>query len=72
MARCWARVWAALNGIEVRDRLPDAAETVLRDFVRYWSFGREPPEHWFTTLADERRKGEIREVTKRVTADVTA
>jgi acetoin utilization protein AcuC len=64
VARCWAAIWATLNGIEIPTRLPDAAEAVLRDFAQYWKFSRQPPEHWFTTLADEPKTGNIREAIK--------
>jgi acetoin utilization protein AcuC len=71
VARCWAGIWAKLNQIEVPATLPDAAEAVLRDFIQYWSFSRQPPEHWFTTLADEPRNGRIRETIKRAAAEIT-
>jgi acetoin utilization protein AcuC len=70
VARCWAGIWAKLNQIRVPDRLPDAAEAVLRDLTQDFSIGQQPPEHWFTTLADEPRNGEIREAVKRAAADV--
>lgn len=52
VARCWARVWAELNGLVVPDRLPPAAEALMRSITWRRSQGRSPPEHWFTTLAD--------------------
>jgi acetoin utilization protein AcuC len=70
VTRCWAGIWAKLNEIEVPERLPAAAEAVLRDLVPYWSLGRQPPEHWFTTLADEPRTGKIRETVKQAAADI--
>jgi acetoin utilization protein AcuC len=70
VARCWAAIWAKLNQIKVPERLPDAAEAVLRGFMQFFSFGQQPPEHWFTTLADEPRDGRIREAVKQAAADV--
>ena len=53
VGRLWAGVWAVLNDAPVPARLPASAETVLRALA--WPghrLGRNPPEHWFTTLAD--------------------
>lgn len=60
VARCWARGWAVLNGVPVPTRLPEPAEAVLRGLTFHRAAGRNPPEHWFTTLADEPREGPIR------------
>jgi len=72
VGRCWTGVWAALNRIPLPDRLPPAGEAVLRDLVWHRAAGRNPPEHWFTTIADDLRHGpirdEIRDVARRVTA----
>ncbi len=56
VGRLWTGVWATLAGYEIPDRLPPRAEAVLRGL----SFpgnrrGRNPPEHWFTTLRDAPR-----------------
>lgn len=61
VARCWAGVWAQLNAAEIPDRLPPAAETLLRELNWSRSAGRNPPEHWFTTLADAPHHGAVRE-----------
>ncbi len=60
VARCWARGWAVLNDLPVPARLPEPAEAVLRALSFHRAAGRNPPEHWFTTLADEPREGPIR------------
>ncbi len=60
VARCWARGWGVLNNRPVPARLPQAAEAVLRGLTFHRAAGRNPPEHWFTTLADEPREGPIR------------
>jgi acetoin utilization protein AcuC len=61
VARCWAGNWALLAGHRVPDRLPAAAEEILRHLAWSRSAGRNPPEHWFTTLADPPRSGPIGE-----------
>ena len=60
VGRCWAGVWATLNGIAVPGRTTSAAEAVLRALVYNRAAGRNPPEHWFTTIRDAPREGEIR------------
>ncbi|MEP5731330.1 MAG: acetoin utilization protein AcuC [Sulfitobacter sp.] len=61
VGRLWAQVWGVLNGYETPNVLPDAAEAVLRG-LRFDGNrrGKNPPDHWFTTLKDEPREGEIR------------
>ncbi|WP_420012458.1 acetoin utilization protein AcuC [Tateyamaria sp.] len=61
VGRLWTGVWGALNGFKVPDRLGSEAEEVLRA-LRFDGNrrGRNPPEHWFTTLADAPRCGPIR------------
>lgn len=65
VGRLWTGVWATLNGHSIPDRLPTDAEAVLRGL----SFegnrrGKNPPEHWFTTLRDTPRAGPVRDVIK--------
>jgi acetoin utilization protein AcuC len=76
VARCWAGVWGVLAGHAMPDRLPPAAEAVLRalapppaDRRAAW---RDPPGHWFTTLADAPRPGVVRAVVRRAAAAVLA
>jgi len=71
VARCWAGIWGTLNGLPPPDRLPPAAEAVLRglpwggaEAVR--AAWRDPPEHWFTTLRDPPRPGVIRAAVQRL------
>lgn len=60
VGRLWTGVWATLNGLEIPDRLPPEVEAVLRalrwDKARR---GKNPPDHWFTTLRDAPRDGPI-------------
>jgi acetoin utilization protein AcuC len=60
VARCWALVWAELNGLAPPLALPPAAEAVLRGLAFHRAAGRRPPEHWFTTLLDAPREGAVR------------
>lgn len=68
VARCWTGVWAMLNGCDIPDRLPPAAEAVLRRLEWSHSQGRNPPDHWFTTLRDEPREGPVRDEVREVVA----
>ena len=60
VARCWAGVWAVLCGLPVPARLPPPAEAILRTLRYNRAAGRNPPEHWFTTLQDSPREGIVR------------
>ncbi len=65
VGRLWTGVWATLNGHDIPDRLPEAAESVLR--ALQWEkarAGRNPPEHWFTTLRDTPRPGPISDTVR--------
>ena len=64
--RCWAGIWATLNRLPIPERLPAAAEAVLRGLTYNRAAGRNPPEHWFTTLADAPRTGPVSETVKRL------
>ncbi len=69
VARAWTGIWAILNDIAVPDALPPQAEAVLRALTWSRSDGRNPPDRWFTTLADEPRPGPVRaEVRAAITA----
>ncbi|WOI55040.1 acetoin utilization protein AcuC [Palleronia sp. LCG004] len=62
VGRLWSGVWATLAECEIPDRLPPAAAAVLRGLeFRGNRLGRNPPEHWFTTLRDAPRPGAISE-----------
>ncbi|MCR9254850.1 MAG: acetoin utilization protein AcuC [Alphaproteobacteria bacterium] len=60
VARCWSGIWGVLNGHEVPAFLPDGAERVLRDLTWNHSRGKNPPDFWFTTLADRPNPGPVR------------
>jgi acetoin utilization protein AcuC len=60
VARCWSGIWAVLDDLPVPERLPAAAEALLRGVSWSHSLARDPPEAWFTTLADAPRAGPVR------------
>lgn len=64
--RCWAGIWATLNGIEPPEHATPAAEAVLRGLRYNRAAGRNPPEYWFTTLRDAPREGPVRDDIKRL------
>ncbi|PWS34033.1 acetoin utilization protein AcuC [Falsiroseomonas bella] len=68
VARCWAGVWATLNRLPIPPRLPAAAEAVLRGLSWSRAAGRNPPEPWFTTIADAPRPGPVREAIRALAA----
>ena len=58
VGRLWTGVWGVLNGHDVGGVLPDAAQDVLRALTFEGNRrGRNPPEHWFTTLQDAPQEG---------------
>lgn len=66
VGRCWAGVWATLNRIPIPDRATPEAEAVLRGLTYNRAAGRNPPEHWLTTLRDAPREGPVRDEIKRL------
>lgn len=72
VARAWAGIWATVNGIDPDVAPTPAAERVLRGLTWNHSRGRNPPEHWFTTLADRPNPGPVRDDVHRITEAVLA
>lgn len=64
VGRCWAGVWAVLNDIAIPERTTAEAEAVLRALRYNRAAGRNPPEHWFTTIRDAPREGLVRDEVK--------
>lgn len=60
VGRAWTALWGALSGQEMPDRLPAAAQAVLRGLS--WRGGARPPpdEALLTTLVDAPRDGPVR------------
>jgi acetoin utilization protein AcuC len=61
VGRCWALIWGTLNDFPIPDRLSPDAESILRALRFDRAAGRNPPEHWFSTLLDAPRDGPIRD-----------
>jgi len=72
VARCWVGVWATLNGHAIPERLPKEAEAVLRGLTWRRAAGRNPPDHWFVTLADRPRLGPVRSEVRDLVCAVNA
>jgi acetoin utilization protein AcuC len=72
VGRAWAGVWATLNGFEVPERLPAEAEALLRALSWRHRRAKEPPERWFTTLADPARPGPLRDEVRAAAQAVLA
>jgi acetoin utilization protein AcuC len=72
VARCWAGNWAVLNGIPIPAALPASGEAILRRLSWSRSAGRNPPAHWFTTLADAPNPGRLREDVRMRVAHLAA
>lgn len=66
VARAWTGIWATLNGIDPDVPTHGAAEAVLRGLEWNHSRGRNPPEHWFTTIADPPNRGPVRDEIHRL------
>lgn len=60
VARCWTGIWATLCGYEIPQKLPPAGEAVLAALTWHRAAGRNPPRHWFDTLADKANRGVVR------------
>jgi len=67
VGRLWTGVWGILNGHDLPTTLPAKAEAVLRA-LRFDGNrrGKNPPEHWFNTLQDVPRLGDVRDEVKDV------
>lgn len=61
VARCWAGIWAVMNGIDPAVDPTPEGEAVLRAITWERREGRNPPAHWFTTIADTPNEGPVRE-----------
>jgi acetoin utilization protein AcuC len=60
LARCWAGIWATLNGFDIPAVLPEPAQALLRAQSYFRAAGRNPPAHWLTTLRDPPNPGPVR------------
>ena len=69
VGRCWALIWGTLNGQPIPDHLPPEAEAGLRALRFDRAAGRDPPEHWFTTVLDRPREGPVRDAIRQLTKE---
>jgi acetoin utilization protein AcuC len=69
VGRCWALIWGTLNNFQIPDRLNAEAEAGLRALRFDRAVGRNPPEHWFSTLLDQPRDGPVREAIRQLTQE---
>lgn len=53
VGRCWAGVWATLNGLPLPERLPDQAREVMAGVRWNHRWGRCPQERWLSALVDD-------------------
>jgi len=60
VARAWVGCWGILTGQALPERLPPAAEALLRAITWRHSRGKAPPERWFTSLTDPPSRGPVR------------
>lgn len=72
VGRCWAGIWAVIAGHDPGVMPTPAAQQVLRGLTWNRREGRNPPERWFTTIADPPNEGPIRTEICRVAAAVVA
>jgi acetoin utilization protein AcuC len=70
VGRCWALIWGTLNDYPIPDHLPSSAQAQLRALRYDRAAGRNPPEHWFTTLRDTPREGPVRESVRQLTEEI--
>lgn len=68
VGRCWAGIWATLVGADPTAAPNAATEAVLRGLTWNRREGRDPPERWFTTLADPPNEGAVRDQVRAVAA----
>ena len=71
VGRLWTQIWGLLNGHVAPDILSEPAVGILRA-LRFEGNrrGKNPPEHWFTTLRDEARNGVVREEVRDAVAQL--
>lgn len=70
--RCWAGIWAVLNGFEIPDRTTPEAASVLEELRYHRAGGRVTPAHWVATLRDAPREGMVRGEVRRLAASALA
>jgi acetoin utilization protein AcuC len=69
VGRCWALIWGTVNHFPIPGHLPPHAEAALRSLTLDRAVGRNPPDHWSTTLLDAPRNGPIRDEVRHLTKE---
>ncbi len=64
VARAWSGIWACLTERSIPERLTSAAEALLSEVTWRHSWGRKPPERWFTQLADPPNRGPLSDAVR--------
>ncbi|MBT6307225.1 acetoin utilization protein AcuC [Rhodospirillaceae bacterium] len=69
-ARAWSGVWATLNNIDPVINLPLEATDVLKSLTWKHSRGRNPPQHWYYSIADKPNCGIVRDAILTIIEEV--
>ncbi|MBH67146.1 MAG: acetoin utilization protein AcuC [Rhodospirillaceae bacterium] len=69
-ARAWTGIWGIINNKDVDINLPLEAMGILKALTWNHSWGRSPPFHWYSSLADFPNEGIIREEIKDIISEV--
>lgn len=64
LARCWTGLWARLAGHQIPMELPPGAQVVLSGLQCDLVDDEEVRPEWLTTLADEPRRGPVRDAVR--------
>jgi len=66
VGRCWAGIWAVINGFEIPEILPSKAQAILLEVQWRHRLGRDPEVRWIKTLTDPPTPGAIRDEVRRL------
>ena len=61
VGRCWAGVWAHLCGFDIPVSLEPEAAALLRNVRWHHRKGKNPPDAWFSSIADRPNEGPVRD-----------
>lgn len=64
VGRLWTCVWGVLNGYDMPDHLPGAAQDILRRLTWTHRMGRTIPYDWTTKLIDAPRHGKVSDTVR--------
>lgn len=59
VGRCWAGIWAVVNGVAIPEILPAEAQDILRQVRWSHRLGRNPEARWIEALADPPTSGTV-------------